>query len=152
MYPKGIQNFSRKRRVQSAAKDLPRIEPQFPPDVSEKKKTSVELSGTLSEGKFKVKNIESTFNNEGIIKSEFIIKYSKNLSPDDQKKIESKLEDISGVKLAQVSSGFPFIIIETDLSMAHLKSKFNDNDFLKKHINKVTRPKETATDAVESIP
>lgn len=117
-------------------------------DVSEKKNTSVELSGTLSEGKFKVKNIESTFINEGIIKSEFIIGYSENLSPDDQKKIESKLEDISGVKLEQVSSVFPFIIIKTDLSMAHLKSKFNDNDFLKKHINKVTRAKETAIEVL----
>jgi len=103
-------------------------------EVSEKKKTSVDLDGTLSEGKFKVKSIESTFSNEEIEEGSFTIGYSENLSQDDKEEIISKLNNLSGVKIEDESVELPFLMITTDSSMAYLKSKINKDPFLKNHI------------------
>ena len=102
-------------------------------EISEKKNTGVDLAGTLSDGKFKVKEVELVFSNQRIEKGSFTIGFSEN----DREKVISALTDVSGVELEDVS--LEFLIIKSDLSEAQLKNRINEVPFLKKHVNDVQR-------------
>lgn len=108
-------------------------------EASEKKETGIELGGALSEGKFKVESIESTFDSNGKRDAEFVISFSKNLSSDDFTKLISEVKALPGAQLFQVSPYASKLMVKSDFSLTHLKNKISENAFLKQNVTATQR-------------
>lgn len=99
----------------------------------------VELFGEISEGKMKVKEVESAVTSKAPLHAEYGLLLKGTPSLQTKRQMQAALNEIDGVKVGYLFERIPRIVLSSELSQKTLEEKIQSIPILKNNVAEVTK-------------